>query len=196
MGEVDRVLHDVDLVLQGRHDVDRRIRNDQGFFVRGNIHHEAVTDPPGRAQAAFAADHRAHQLVGVQAALHQRFGLTAQHKLNRLFRGGVTVRNVDDRVGRDVDLGLARGLADPLLRTDQDGLDQTEPGGADGTVDRGFVAGVDHCGRHRWQAATGVQQALVLRVIVHGGGGGEHGRCCTATIAFRSASPLTVQVRV
>ena len=177
------------LSCQRRHDVDRRIRNDQGFFVRGHVHHEAVTDAPGRAQAALAADHRGHQFIGVQAALHQRFGLTVQHEFDRLFRGGVAVRNVDDRVGGNVHAGLARGLADPLLRTDKDRLDQAEPCGTDRTVDRSFIAWVHHRGRHRRQAATGVQQALVFGVIGHGSAGVRDTpdcRCCTAIMTTRT----------
>ena len=45
-----------------------------GVRVAGHVHDEAMADPPRRAQAGLALDHRAHQLVGVQAALHQRLG--------------------------------------------------------------------------------------------------------------------------
>ena len=44
----------------------------------------------------LARDHRAHQLVGVQAALHQRLGLAFAHELDRLRGRRVAVRRVDD----------------------------------------------------------------------------------------------------
>ena len=47
----------------------------------GHVHHEAVADAPRGAQARLAPDDRAHQLVGVQAALHQRLGLALAHQL-------------------------------------------------------------------------------------------------------------------
>ena len=44
----------------------------------GHVHHEAVADAARGAQAGVALDHRAHQLVGVQAAFHQRLGRPAR----------------------------------------------------------------------------------------------------------------------
>ena len=55
MGEVDRVLDDVDLVLQRRSDVHRRVGNDQRLGVGGHVHDETVADAPRGAQAAFRA---------------------------------------------------------------------------------------------------------------------------------------------
>ena len=68
--------------------------------------------------------------------------------------------------------GLARSLADPLLRTDEDRFDQAEPCGTDRAVNRSLIAWVHHRGRHRRQAAAGIQQTLVFGVIGHGECGG------------------------
>ena len=50
----------------------------------------AVRSPVSRATTAR------HQLVGVQAALHQRLGLALAHQLHRLGGGRLAVRRVDD----------------------------------------------------------------------------------------------------
>jgi hypothetical protein len=75
MPEIDRVLHDVHLGLEIRQDVDRGVGDDQRVFVTGDVHHKAMADAAGGADARFARNYRTHQLVGVQAALHQGFGL-------------------------------------------------------------------------------------------------------------------------
>ena len=69
--KVDGVLHDVDLVLERRRDVDGGIGDDQGLVVARHVHDEAMADAPGRADAGLARHDGAHQFVGVQAALHQ-----------------------------------------------------------------------------------------------------------------------------
>ena len=60
-----------------------------------HVHDEAVADAPGGADAGVARHHRAHQLVGVKAALHQRLGAAGAHQLHRLGRGIVAVLGVD-----------------------------------------------------------------------------------------------------
>ena len=47
--QVDRVLHDIDLVLEGRKYVDRSVGNDQHVAMMRNIHDEAMTEPSGGA---------------------------------------------------------------------------------------------------------------------------------------------------
>ncbi len=69
-----------------------------------------------------ARDHGAHQLVGMQAALHQRLGPPAAHQLDRLGGRIVAVRGVDDLEGADVERGLARDVAEARGGADQDGL--------------------------------------------------------------------------
>ena len=95
-GEVDGVLDDMDLVLQGRSDVDRRVGDDQRIGVARHVHDEAMADPAGGPQAAFAADHGAHEFVRVQAPLHQRLGLAGPHEVDGLLGRRMAVRCVDD----------------------------------------------------------------------------------------------------
>ena len=96
--EVDRVAHDVGLVLQRRRDVDRGIGDDEGPRVGRRLHEEAVAHAPPGAQRA--RHHRTHQLVGVQAALHQRLDLALERKLHGARGGRLAVRHVLDRAGR------------------------------------------------------------------------------------------------
>ena len=96
--EVDRVAHDVGLVLQRRRDVDRGVGDDERARIGRRLHQEAVAHAASGAQRA--ADHGAHQLVGVQAALHQRVDLALERELDGARGRGMAVRHVLDRRGR------------------------------------------------------------------------------------------------
>ena len=76
----------MELVLQGRCDVDRGIRDDERIRMTWHIHDEAMADPTVGPDAGIAGYHRAHQFVRVQAALHQRFHLALPHEGHRLGR--------------------------------------------------------------------------------------------------------------
>ena len=54
-----------------------------------------------------------HQLVGVQAALHQQLALALADQRHRLGGGGVAVRGVDDLAAGEVDAVLGGDGADP-----------------------------------------------------------------------------------
>ena len=68
-----------------------------------HVHHEAVADAPRGAQARIALDHRGHQLVGVQAALHQGLGLALAHQLHRRRGGRLAVGRIDDLDAGQID---------------------------------------------------------------------------------------------
>ncbi|KAG1438706.1 hypothetical protein G6F57_019734 [Rhizopus arrhizus] len=78
--QVDGVLGDVRLFLQGRCDVDGRVRQDEQLGIRGHRHDECVADAAVRAQPGFAGHHGRHEMVRVQAALHQQGGLAVAHQ--------------------------------------------------------------------------------------------------------------------
>ena len=90
--QIDRVLHDVDLLGEVGGDVDGGVGDDQRVLVAGHVHHEAMADAARRADAGVARDDGAHQLVGMQAALHQGFGLALAHEFDRLGGRIVAVR--------------------------------------------------------------------------------------------------------
>ena len=83
-----------------------------------------MADASRRAQARLAPDDGRHQLVGVQAALHQRLGLAFAHELDRLRGGRLAVGRVDDRQVREIDTVLLRQRFDACPRPDQDRRDQ------------------------------------------------------------------------
>ena len=116
MRQVDRVLDDVDLGLQIRRDVDCGIGDDQRLVVARHVHDEAMADPPRGPQPGVALDHRAHHLVGVQAAFHQRFGPALTNQLDRFGGRIMAVLSIDDLELADVEAVLRtrrRGCAVP-----------------------------------------------------------------------------------
>ena len=132
MREVDRVLADVDLVLERRRDVDRRVGDDQHLVIGRHVHDEDVADAAAGAQPGLARDDRAEQLVGVQAALHQQLGLALPHQLHRLGRRrrGCAARRRSAICPRSMPAGL-RDLLDLRRRADEDRHDQPLLGGLD-----------------------------------------------------------------
>ena len=89
-----------------------------------------------RFGAQRAGDDGGHQLVGVQAALHQRVDLALDGELDGACRRGMAVRHVLDRDAVDLQLRLQRDGLDARARADQHRLDH-----AGGTrVERGGQA--------------------------------------------------------
>ncbi len=125
--QVDGVLDDVDLVGESRRDRHRGVGDDQGVGVAGHVHDEALRNAPSGAQAGLARHHGGHDLIGVQAALHQRFGAARPHDLHRLGRRSLAVGGVDELEGADVELGARGHLAYASLGAHQDGDDQLKP---------------------------------------------------------------------
>jgi hypothetical protein len=75
---------------------------------------------------ALAHHHLGHELVGVQAALHQGFCLAATDDLDRR-RGGMTVRHISQAIWPDVQAELPGHRANLGLRSNQDRPDQVGP---------------------------------------------------------------------
>ena len=93
--QVDRVLDDVALGVEIGKDVDGGIGDEQGFGIGRNVHDEDVADPPRSAQPGGGRGDRAHEFVGVQAALHQELALCLLDQLHRLRCRLVAVRRID-----------------------------------------------------------------------------------------------------
>ena len=74
--------------------IDRAVGNDQHLVISGNIHDKHMADAAPGAQSAFAGDDRRHQLVGMQAAFHQEFGLSLAQQFHSLRRRRVAVRGI------------------------------------------------------------------------------------------------------
>ena len=82
--QIDRVLDDVALGIEVGKDVDRGIGDEQRFGIGRHVHDEDVADAPRGAQAGLREATCAHQLVGVQAALHQELALGLADQLDAL----------------------------------------------------------------------------------------------------------------
>ena len=123
MGKVDRVAHDVCLLRQRRRDVERRVGDDERPRVGGRLHQEAMAHATAGAQRT--ADDRAHQFVGMQAALHQRFDLAFECQLDGALGGGLGVRHVLDRNAVDLQTGLVGNGLQSGARRHEHGLDQS-----------------------------------------------------------------------
>ena len=107
-----------------------------------------MRDAPLGAQRR-RGDHRMHQLVGVQAALHQHLDLAGGGQLGGAGGGGVAVLDrLDARVAQ-IQPGLLGQRADLRLRADQPRHDQAAPGGGQRAGQRGGVAGMHHAALHR-----------------------------------------------
>ena len=101
--QIDRVLHDVALGFEVGKYVDGGVRDEQRLRIGRHIHDEDVADPARSAQAGLAGGHLAHQLVRVQAPLHQELAFALVDQLHGLGRGRVAVRRVDDLETTDVE---------------------------------------------------------------------------------------------
>ena len=69
-----------------------------------------------RAQPAFARHHRAHQLVGVQAAFHEALGPPLADQPHAFLGRCVAMRCIDDLESRDIEAVLVGDCFDPTDR--------------------------------------------------------------------------------
>ena len=70
--------------------------------------------------------HGAHELVGVQAALHERLDLARRHKLYGLGGRVFTMLGIQELDRTDVDVRLRGKCPHSLHRTHKDGLHQPQ----------------------------------------------------------------------
>ena len=81
--EVDRVLHDVALGIEVGEDVDRGIGDEQRLGVAGTSMTKTWLMRRVGAEAGRGGGDRAHEFVGMQAALHQQLALAFADQLRR-----------------------------------------------------------------------------------------------------------------
>ena len=73
-----------------------------------HVHDEDMADPPLGAEPGRRDGDLAHQLVGVQAALHQELAPALADQRDGLGGGGVAVRRVDDLAAGEIEAVLGR----------------------------------------------------------------------------------------
>ncbi len=167
MAEVDGVLDDINLGFEIRGDVDGGVGNDQGFRMVGNVHHKAVTYATRRAKSALALDDGGHQLVRVQAALHQGFRLAGENELHGGVRRTVAVRRIHDLELRDIDVAGRGGCDDLRGRPYENGLDQSQLSSFKRTLDGAFIAGMHDGNLQAGQGSRHCDQVVVFGVSAH-----------------------------
>ena len=116
-----------------------------------------------RSVSANLCRDAAHQLVGMQAALHQSFALARMDHFDRLRGRGLAVRGIDDLIACDVQAMLGGGVPDLGGGPHEDRLDDAGLSGVHRAPQRTFVAGMHHQGRHRRHFLCGRDQAIVFR---------------------------------
>src|SRR3954447_18703736 len=109
---------------------------------------EDMADAPVGTQSAGLRSHGAHDLVGMQATLHQDLALAFMDQLDAARRrSGLRLRGVDDLVTGDVQAVLRGDVLDPSGGADKDRLDDTCLRRLDSASQRTLVAGMDNDGR-------------------------------------------------
>ena len=97
-----------------------------------HVHHEAVADAARGAQPRLALHHRAHQLVGVQAALHQRFGLGLRAPARTALAADSWLYGASTMRNREMSSPSCAATSRIRARgSDEDRRDQPELGGVD-----------------------------------------------------------------
>ena len=124
--QIDGVLHDIALGFEIGKYVDGGVGDEQRLRMGRHIHDEDVTDPSRRAQARCRGGHRAHQLVRMQAALHQKLALALVDQRDGLCSRGLAVRCVHQLIASDVDPVLLGDGGNFGHWTDQNGNDDAQ----------------------------------------------------------------------
>jgi hypothetical protein len=133
-------------------DVDRRVGDHHRARVGRHVHQEDVADAALGAQAGAAGDDLGHQFVGVQAALHQGFGVAAADQRHRHRRRFVAVPDVHDAVVLEVEAVFFGDGADALLGPIRIGSIRLASAASRAPLQRFAVAGVHHGHVDRRQA--------------------------------------------
>ena len=104
------------------------------------------------------AHDRAHHLVRMQRALHDRLRRAGAHEIDRPLRRRMRVRRVLDDDARQRQAGRFRRRLDLAARSDQNRLDHVEIARLDCAGERGGVAGMHDRGSDRRQVARARRQ--------------------------------------
>jgi hypothetical protein len=112
----------------------------------------------------YFVDDRAHELVGVEAAFHQRLDLAIARQCDRLGRCPVPMLRRHELIAGKVELGLFRCGSDFCIRPDQYGDDEFFLGGFDrANVSTGCTTAV----RIGGQPACLFYELLVVAALHH-----------------------------
>src|SRR5262245_4700033 len=110
--KVNCILNDVPLGIEIRKDVDRRISDEERLRMARHVHNENVADPPCRSQTGAGTGDCSHELIGMQAALHEQLAFRFMDQLNCFDSGRLAVARVHDLEMIDIEMMLASNRAD------------------------------------------------------------------------------------
>src|ERR1700757_3095751 len=137
----------MDLVFECRKDIYSCVSNEDCLFESRYVHNEAMADSARSPETGVTCDHRAHQFIGVETALHQHFSFAFTYKANGRVRGSLTMGRVDELVAGNVCSALLRGSLDFCARPDQDRCNKAKISGLDCALERTLVARMCDRGR-------------------------------------------------
>ena len=165
MSQIDRVLDDVALVLQRGVDVDGSVGDKERPRIAGRVDRIDMAYAPVGAQAEIGVNNRAHQLVGMERAFHQRFDLAGAGHGDGLHGRGVAVLGRDNFVGRQIEPGLRGSGADFSLRANQHRHDQFGARRLDGAEQRRRVDRMNNRRTDGIEAAGRLDQEFVAAAL-------------------------------
>src|SRR5215467_7050056 len=84
-----------------------------------HVHNEDVTDPPCRSQTSTGSGDCSHELIGVQAALHQQLAFRFMDQLDRFGGGRLAMAGVHDLEMVNIEMMLASNSANARGRADK-----------------------------------------------------------------------------
>ena len=178
--KVDGILHDVAFLAQVGKDVDRRIGDEQRLGMPRHIHHIDMADPAFGLQTGQLVGDGMHQLVGMQAALHQKLAPARPDHRHGGFRRSMAVGGIDNLAAGQIDPETRGHRADLCRRPHQDGHDQLRLTGFHRTAQGWLVAGMHHQGDGGHLGLGRSNQPVVFR------------RLCSLAIRVRHAPVLSV----
>jgi len=120
-------------------------------------------DQDGREDILVTNDF-GHQLVRMQAALHERLDRTRARERDSLRRGGMAVRRRDEMHVRQIEVQLGGKILDALFRPHEHRLDELTDRGRLDSLQRALIARMHDRGPDRSQRPARTDQRFVLTV--------------------------------
>ena len=161
MRKLDSVLDDVHFIFERRIDVDGGVSDKERPRIIRGVDNKHMAHPPGGPKL-FLVDDRAHELVGMETALHQGFDLSIARECDRLRCSRMAMFGRDELIAREVELGLFRGSSNFRLRSNQDRDNELFLSGLDGAKQRDRIHWVDYSGADWREAARFLNEFLVV----------------------------------
>jgi len=130
--------------------------------VGRHVHDEHVADAPLGPQTGFGGGHRAHELIGVEAALHQQLALACVDQFDSLVGCGFAMLRVHKFAAANIQTALLCHARNPLDGSNQNRIDDAELGGFKTAAQRRLVAWMNQDRLGRWHLFGRRDQPVVF----------------------------------